>query len=206
MMADPVKQGGRSSAVGRKIQLGIIRAIDFTAALLGGCLVLPVILVLSLIIRLDTPGPAIFRQERVGKGERLFICCKLRTMANGAPVLGSHEISSACVTPLGRWLRRLKLDELPQLWNVLVGEMSLVGPRPCLPSQTELVAARRVLGVYGVRPGITGSAQVKGLDMSTPQELAREDAEWAAMPSVADYIKLVLVTVVGGGRGDAVRS
>lgn len=186
-------------------QLCLIRVIDIAAALLGGLLVLPIILILWFVIRLDTPGPSIFRQQRVGRGERLFVCCKLRTMAHGAPAVGSHEIPSTYVTALGRRLRRLKLDELPQLWNVLIGEMSLVGPRPCLPSQKELIAARRALGVYGVRPGITGSAQVKGIDMSTPLELAHEDAVWVAAPSLKMYASLVVMTVFGRGRGDAIR-
>lgn len=186
------------------MRLGVVRGIDIAAALVGGLAALPIILILSGLIRLDTPGPAIFRQPRVGRDERLFICCKLRTMAQGAPVAGSHEVSSAYVTPLGRWLRRLKLDELPQLWNVLVGDMSLVGPRPCLPSQAALITARRAQRVFEVRPGITGPAQVKGIDMSTPQELAREDGRWARAPSVRAYVRLVVMTVLGKGRGDAV--
>jgi O-antigen biosynthesis protein WbqP len=110
------------------------------------------------------------------------------------------------VTPAGRWLRRSKLDELPQLWNVLRGEMSFVGPRPCLPSQVELVAARRARGLYAIRPGITGVAQVAGLDMSDPQRLAAADAEYLETMSLRTDLRLMLMTAFGAGKGDRVRS
>lgn len=182
-----------------------IRVCDLAAAVVGGVIALPVVLITAAMVRLDSTGPAIFRQERVGRGERVFVCYKLRTMAVGTVAAGTHEVSASSVTGLGRWLRRLKLDELPQLWNVIRGDMSLVGPRPCLPSQTQLVEERRVRGVYSVRPGITGRAQVIGLDMSTPRELAMEDALWARRPNLRDYVRLVFLTIVGKGRGDAIR-
>lgn len=189
----------------RSLQLGLIRFVDVLAAVSGGLLALPVVLIVAFLIRRDSSGPAIFRQQRVGAGEVLFTCYKLRTMAQGAPAAGTHEVSANYITPLGRWLRRLKIDELPQLWNVLRGEMSLVGPRPCLPSQIELITARRVQGVYDVPPGVTGPAQVKGLDMSTPLELALEDAVWARSPNLKDYFRLVIMTAFGKGQGDAIR-
>jgi lipopolysaccharide/colanic/teichoic acid biosynthesis glycosyltransferase len=126
-------------------------------------------------------------------------------MAEGTVVAGTHEVSAAAVTALGRVLRRVKLDELPQLWNVIRGDMSLVGPRPCLPSQQRLIEERRVRGVYEVRPGITGRAQVIGLDMSRPLELAIEDARWAHAPNLKDYLRLIILTAVGKGQGDAIR-
>lgn len=187
------------------LNLALIRLLDLCAAIFGGIVALPVIVIAGLFVRAGSPGPALFRQERVGRHQKPFICYKLRTMAEGTRAAGTHEVSAAAVTPLGRTLRRLKLDELPQLWNVLKGEMSLVGPRPCLPVQTELVEARRVRGVYEVRPGVTGRAQVIGLDMSTPVELAEEDAIWARHPRVVDYIRLVFLTVAGRGQGDRVR-
>lgn len=190
----------------RSLQLVAIRMCDVAVALMGGLLSVPMILVTGILIRLETPGPALFRQVRVGQHERQFVCYKLRTMVDGAPNVGTHEAPASTVTRLGRWLRRLKVDELPQLWNVLRGEMSLVGPRPCLPGQTELIQARRALGAYSVRPGITGPGQVKGIDMSTPVKLAAEDAAWAARPNLADYLWLVAMTVVGKGQGDAIRS
>lgn len=189
----------------KSFDMAAIRLLDICAGLIGGLVALPIVLVAGVMVRRDSPGPALFRQERVGQHQQPFVCYKLRTMAQGTLAVGTHEVSAASVTPLGRTLRRLKIDELPQLWNVLKGEMSLVGPRPCLPVQTELVQARQALGVYEARPGVTGRAQVIGLDMSTPVELAREDAIWTAHPNLKDYLRLVLMTVVGSGQGDRVR-
>lgn len=207
-MSDFVRPNGRAggSNQGPMVQMALIRTLDILAAIVGGVAALPIVLVVGLLVRLGSPGPALFRQQRVGRNERVFVCYKLRTMAHGTPVVGTHEVSVAYVTPLGRWLRRLKLDELPQLWNVLRGEMSLVGPRPCLPTQVELIEARRARGVYDVRPGVTGPAQVIGLDMSTPLELAEKDAVWSRAPNLSDYVRLVFLTVVGKGQGDAIRA
>ena len=108
------------------------------------------------------------------------------------------------VTGLGQFLRRSKLDELPQLWNVLAGQMSLVGPRPCLPSQTELIEEREYRGVFEYRPGITGLAQVQGIDMSTPQLLAQTDAQMLKALSAGTYFKYILLTVSGRGSGDRI--
>ena len=112
------------------------RTFDIIASLSAIFLLLPVMAIVVLVVRRSSPGPALFVQERVGKGERLFKCYKFRTMATGAPVAGSHKVSASWITPTGRWLRSTKLDELPQLFNVLRGDMSLVGPRPCLPKST----------------------------------------------------------------------
>lgn len=198
------RRSGQSETPGA-LETAAIRGCDVIAAVLGGVLSLPVLLTAAVMVRLDSPGPALFRQERVGRREHTFVCYKLRTMAEGTVSAGTHEVSAASVTALGHRLRRLKLDELPQLWNVIRGDMSLVGPRPCLPSQTLLVEERRSRGVYSVRPGITGRAQVIGLDMSKPRELAIEDAMWARRPNLKDYLRLVFLTVVGKGQGDAIR-
>lgn len=183
----------------------LIRSCDLAAAIVGGVICLPALAVIALAIRLDSEGPALFRQQRVGRNCRIFTCFKLRTMAQGTQSVGTHEASADSITGLGRWLRRLKLDELPQLWNVARGEMSLVGPRPCLPSQLELIEARLERGVYEVRPGITGPGQVAGLDMSTPIELADADSVWAHSPKLSSYAMLIFATVMGKGRGDAIR-
>ena len=206
-MADHLHTLDRARATSgpRRFQAAAIRASDMTASAIGIVATAPLVAAAALVVRLDSPGPALFRQARVGRGERPFICYKLRTMADGTRVAGTHEVSAASVTSVGRWLRRLKIDELPQLWNVLRGEMSLVGPRPCLPSQIQLIEERRARCVYQVRPGITGRAQVAGMDMSTPVELAIEDAVWAQAPNMGDYIRLVLLTIVGKGQGDAIR-
>jgi O-antigen biosynthesis protein WbqP len=150
---------------------------------------------------LESSGPAIFRQTRVGKGGRPFTCYKLRTMYSGTANLPTHEVQASSVTALGEYLRRFKVDELPQLCNVLAGDMSLVGPRPCLPSQTELIEARRQLGVLAVRPGITGLAQVSGIDMSDAWRLAEIDARYVRTQSFSGDAKLIWATLRGRGVG-----
>jgi O-antigen biosynthesis protein WbqP len=122
------------------------RALDLVLAVFGLLVAAPVMLICLVAIRLTSPGPALLRQTRVGRYEQPFTCFKLRTMHADTRLAPSHETPATAVTPLGAWLRRLKLDELPQLWNVIRGEMSLVGPRPCLPAQKELIAARRERG------------------------------------------------------------
>lgn len=184
--------------------MSLKRAFDFAAASAGLVVASPIFLACLLAVRLSSPGPAVFRQTRVGLNERHFTCYKLRTMYLDTGDRPSHEVGASSVTPVGKWLRRLKLDEIPQLWNVARGEMSLVGPRPCLPRQTELVEARRRRGVYGVRPGITGLAQVRGVDMSDPERLAALDAEYVRTMSFGSDLRLILATVTGAGQGDRV--
>lgn len=181
------------------------RIFDLAVSATGLLLVGWLILILIVAVRLTSPGPGLFLQERVGRRQELFRCCKLRTMAVDTPHVATHLAPAAGITPLGRWLRRVKLDELPQLWNVLKGEMSLVGPRPCLPVQVELIAARQERGVFALRPGITGRAQILGVDMSDPERLARIDAEYAASMSFPGDLRLLALTVFGAGRGDRVR-
>lgn len=180
------------------------RALDFAAALAGLIVTAPVIAICVLLIRRNSPGPGIFSQVRVGRHGRHFTCYKLRTMGQDTPNVASHEASAAQVTSIGRILRRTKLDELPQLWNVLRGEMSLVGPRPCLPSQEVLVREREKRGVLTIRPGITGLAQVRGIDMSDPVRLAEVDAAYLREASTLFDLKLIIRTVLGRGRGDAI--
>jgi O-antigen biosynthesis protein WbqP len=181
------------------------RLADIVLALLCLPVALPLLLIGMALVKWSSPGPAIFRQTRVGRHEKPFTCYKLRTMYADTRDAPSHESAASAVTPAGRWLRRTKLDELPQLWNVLRGDMSFVGPRPCLPSQVELVAARRALGLYAIRPGITGVAQVAGLDMSDPQRLAAADAEYLKTMSLATDLRLMFMTAFGAGSGDRVR-
>ena len=173
------------------------RALDFSAALVGLIILSPVILAVGAVVRTTSPGPVIFSQQRVGRNEQPFICYKFRTMRTGTAQRATHEISSSAITPEGRFLRKFKLDELPQLWNVLRGDMSLVGPRPCLPVQKELVAARRQRGVFSVRPGITGLAQVEGIDMSEPKRLAERDADYLRMQNTSLDLSLIFKTLLG---------
>ena len=142
------------------------RAVDFAGALLGLALLSPVFLALALAVRFDSPGPALHWSRRVGRDNVIFRMPKFRTMRVGAPDVATHLLSDPdqWITPLGRFLRRTSLDELPQLWSVLKGDMSLVGPRPALFNQDDLVALRTAGGVHRLRPGVTGWAQVNGRD------------------------------------------
>jgi lipopolysaccharide/colanic/teichoic acid biosynthesis glycosyltransferase len=119
--------------------------------------------------------------------------------------VATHMAEASAITRCGRFLRRSKLDELPQLWNVLKGDMSLVGPRPCLFNQEELMRERTQRGVFDVRPGITGLAQVQGLDMSNPRLLAETDREMISRFTLRNYIKYIVLALVGKGSGDRVR-
>ncbi len=157
-------------------------------------------------IRIESRGNPLFLQTRVGRNEKPFTLFKLRTMAQGTGNKGSHEVSAAQVTRIGHLLRRTKVDELPQIINVLIGNMSFVGPRPCLPNQTELVAERRKRNVFSVLPGVTGPAQLSGIDMSTPHKLAEADAAYIANRTLRNDLHLIWQTATGGGRGDAVNS
>ncbi|MBB3393672.1 O-antigen biosynthesis protein WbqP [Rhizobium sp. BK060] len=179
------------------------RLFDICAAGLGLIVLSPAFIVLVLLVRKSSPGGALFLQERVGRSEVPFVCIKFRTMAAGSPNVGSHDAASSWITPLGRKLRAYKLDELPQLINVLRGDMSFVGPRPCLPSQHDVIAARRKRQVFSVRPGITGLAQLQGIDMSTPEALAEADARYIQKAGFWQDIVLVLNTLAGRGTGDA---
>jgi O-antigen biosynthesis protein WbqP len=178
--------------------------MDIVLALVAFPFVLAVVLPLVIIIRLESRGPAFFRQSRVGRDEAIFTLVKLRTMYESTPDIPSHEAIGAMITPLGRILRKMKLDELPQIWNVLIGQMSFVGPRPCLETQEELINARRDLDVFSVRPGITGLAQVTGVDMSSPQKLAQTDRDYIGTMSLTTDVKLIIATVSGRGYGDAI--
>jgi len=181
----------------------VIRTLDFLFSLLGLVFGFPVLLVLYVIGLFDTGSP-VFKQQRVGRLKRPFTLVKFRTMSVDTASVASHLASNASITKFGHFLRRTKLDELPQLWNVLKGEMSLVGPRPCLFNQEELIAEREQRGVLKARPGITGLAQVNDIDMSTPKLLAETDAKMLASLSISAYFKYILMTVSGKGTGDRV--
>lgn len=182
----------------------MIRLIDILASSFGLLLGAPLLALLWLLGWLDTRAP-LLRQERVGRYQQSFVLVKFRTMRPGTASVATHLADATAVTPFGRFLRRSKLDELPQLWNVLCGEMSLVGPRPCLFNQKELIAARAAHGVLNALPGITGLAQVQGIDMSTPELLARTDSEMLASLGLRDYFRYIFLTLVGKGAGDRVR-
>jgi lipopolysaccharide/colanic/teichoic acid biosynthesis glycosyltransferase len=182
----------------------MLRIIDIVLAAVGLLVTFPLILVLLVVGAIDTGSP-LFLQIRVGRYQRGFTLTKFRTMKVETQSVASHLANPADVTPIGAFLRRTKLDELPQLWNVLKGDMSLVGPRPCLFNQAELINERTLRGVFDVRPGITGLAQTQGIDMSTPKLLAETDAEMIAALNIKSYFKYIVQTLVGSGRGDRIR-
>lgn len=181
-----------------------LRFFDIALATLGLVLAAPLLSLLTIALWSDTRSP-FFRQKRVGVNGELFTLVKFRTMRPGTASVATHFADPEAITPLGRFLRRSKLDELPQLWNVVKGEMSLVGPRPCLPTQHELLEARSKRGVLRQRPGITGLAQINGIDMSTPELLAETDAQMLANFGLKAYFRLIIFTTLGKGTGDRVR-
>lgn len=181
----------------------IIRLADILIALVALLASSPVIGLLWLIGLYDVQEP-LFRQERLGKNKRPFVLVKFRTMPLGTVSMASHLADATVISGYGRFLRRTKLDELPQLLNVLRGEMSLVGPRPCLSNQVQLIAERSSRGVFEVLPGITGLAQIQGIDMSTPKLLAETDARMLKTLSLRNYFKYLGLTILGKGFGDRV--
>jgi len=182
----------------------MIRLLDIVFSFLGLIVLLPMMLLVWILAWFDTRAP-LFRQKRVGRHQQPFVLMKFRTMRPDTASVASHLADVSAITSFGRFLRRTKLDELPQLWNVLRGEMSLVGPRPCLFNQDEVIAERAARDVFDARPGITGLAQIQGIDMSTPKLLAKTDAEMISTMSVTNYFKYIFLTFAGKGQGDRVR-
>lgn len=182
----------------------MIRFFDFTFSLIGLTVLSPILLLLVAMGLLDTGSP-IFAQERVGKHKKPFKLLKFRSMHIHTKSVATHLASQSSVTKWGSFLRKSKLDELPQLINVLLGDMSLVGPRPNLYNQEELIQERDRKGVYAVRPGITGLAQIHRIDMSTPQLLAETDAILVEELTVAKYFQYILLTIIGKGSGDRIK-
>lgn len=179
----------------------MVRFFDVCAAFFGLLLGIPLLILLWLIGWFYTRTP-LFYQERVGRHQKPFVLVKFRTMELETPSVATHLADPSSVTSFGRLMRQTKLDELPQLWNVLKGDMSLVGPRPNLLNQKELIIAREALDVYSVRPGITGLAQINNIDMSDPDLLAKTDSEMITSMSVTKYFKYIFLTISGKGQGD----
>lgn len=181
----------------------MIRFLDIFLSLLGLLLGSPVLLIITFIGIFDTGSP-IFSQLRFGIHKKPFKLIKFRTMKKDTASLPSHLVGSDSITPFGRFLRRTKLDELPQLWNVLKGDMSLVGPRPGLINHDELTKARDTRRIFMVRPGITGLAQINKIDMSTPRLLAKIDEKMIKNFTFGNYFYYILMTIIGKGSGDLV--
>lgn len=181
------------------------RIIDFIFSLIGLIALSPIFIILLIIGYFDTGSP-IFRQERIGLNKRPFYLIKFRSMHLNTKSIATHLASASAITPFGNFLRKTKLDELPQLINVLKGDMSLVGPRPNLFNQTDLIQERESRGVYKVRPGITGLAQINKIDMSTPKLLAETDAKMTDDLNLYKYLYYIIVTVLGKGSGDRIKN
>ncbi len=165
-------------------------------------------LIIAILIYICDGGPVIFRQIRVGKGGRLFVCYKFRTMRNDAPsTLSTEEFKNACdyITPLGAFLRRTSLDELPQLINVLIGDMSIVGPRPLIPEEREMHRTRKNIGVYNARPGITGLAQVCGRDRLPAARKLECDGIYVENMSLSSDVRILIGTVKKVILGDGIK-
>ena len=179
------------------------RLLDISFSFIGLLLLSPILVILLIIGFFDNGSP-IFQQARVGRYKKPFRLVKFRSMYMNAPSVATHLASASLITPFGNFLRKSKLDELPQLWNVLIGDMSLVGPRPSLVNQIELILERESRGVYSVRPGITGLAQINKIDMSTPKLLAETDEKLINELNTFTYFKLVFLTIFGMGFGDRI--
>jgi O-antigen biosynthesis protein WbqP len=172
------------------------RVVDVGLSLAALLVLSPVLLGLAVAVRLSSPGPAVHWSSRVGRNNRLFLMPKFRTLRDGAPQLATHLFTDVdrWTTPVGRLLRRTSLDEVPQLWSVLVGDMSLVGPRPALFNQDDLVAMRTEAGVHALRPGLTGWAQINGRDEIPLEQKVALDREYLKRASFAFDVYVMVLT------------
>lgn len=182
------------------------RLFDLVLALtVAVVLALPVLLV-ALAVRLTSPGPALYWSNRVGRHNRIFRMPKFRSMRIGTPAVATHLLTNpdAYLTPIGSFLRKSSLDELPQLWSILVGDMSFVGPRPALFNQDDLIALRTACGVHELTPGLTGWAQINGRDELPIPEKVRLDEEYLRRQSFLFDLRILWLTAVKVVRRDGV--
>lgn len=182
----------------------MLRCFDIILSIFGLVFGAPIILIALILSYIDTGSP-MFLQRRLGQDEKPFVLIKFRTMRGNSAFTVSHLADKSFVTEVGRFLRKTKIDELPQFFNILKGEMTLVGPRPGLPDHFELIRERRKLGVYSSKPGLTGLSQLRKIDMSEPRLLAKTDAEMISSFSIVGYFKYLILTIFGKGSGDAMK-
>jgi O-antigen biosynthesis protein WbqP len=173
----------------------MIRTFDFFFSFLGLILLSPLIIFLLIIGLIYNKAP-LFMQIRVGQHQRFFVLIKFRTMPINTRSTGTHLINNIKLTFYERFLRSTKLDEIPQLWNVLIGDMSFVGPRPCLVNQKKLISERKKRGVFKIKPGITGLAQTSGITMKTPTLLAKTDLKMIRQMNLRYYFYYILRTIL----------
>jgi lipopolysaccharide/colanic/teichoic acid biosynthesis glycosyltransferase len=181
--------------LGERVYSTLARIVDFSVSLIILVCASWLLVLLAVWVKIDSRGPAIFAQRRVGRHEKLFTLYKFRTMAVGTREAGTHELTADSVTGAGALLRRLKLDELPQVINILKGELALVGPRPCLPIQKELIGLRRSANVFALRPGLTGFAQVNGVDMSDPARLVSWEVRYLRLRRLLFDVRIDIVWI-----------
>ena len=172
----------------------MIRFYDFLFSLIGLIFLFPLLILIFLIGLFDN-GSSLFIQKRVGYNLKSFSLIKFRTMPVGMRSAGTHLIKNIKFSSFGYFLRRTKIDEIPQLFNVLIGDMSLVGPRPCLFNQRKLINERKKRGVFKVRPGITGLAQISDINMKTPTLLAKTDQKMIKKISLYNYFYYIFKTI-----------
>lgn len=180
------------------MQQRIKRGFDFISSLVGIIIFSPVLLLLTITIKTTSPGPILFRQRRIGKDNQEFIIYKFRTMRIDTPNVATHLLKNPekYITPIGKFMRKTSLDELPQLFNILKGEMSVVGPRPALYNQYDLIEMRTNANVHTVRPGLTGLAQVSGRDELENEQKVYFDQQYVQQQSFFFDLKVILLTVV----------
>lgn len=173
------------------------RAVDLVLALLLGLALAPVILMTAAAVKLTSRGAALYWSDRIGRSNKVFRMPKFRTMKTGTPVVATHLLNGVeeFLTPIGSFLRKTSLDELPQLWSIVVGDMSFVGPRPALFNQNDLVALRTQAGVHRLLPGLTGWAQVNGRDQLSVPEKVRLDREYLERRSFLFDLKVLWLTL-----------
>ena len=184
----------------------IKRGLDIIAAVIGMAVLGVPALIIALTIRLTSNGPALYWSDRVGKDNRLFRMPKFRTMRLDAPAVATHLLDdpSRYITPLGAFLRKTSLDEIPQLWSILVGDMSVVGPRPALFNQDDLVKLRTAAGVHALVPGLTGWAQVRGRDDLPIPVKVEYDKYYLQHRSLGFDLKVIGLTLIQVMKGDGV--
>lgn len=182
------------------------RAVDFLLALFASIVFLPLLIALALVVKLTSKGPVLYWSNRVGRDNRIFWMPKLRTMRTDTPVVATHLLTNPdqYLTPVGGFLRRTSLDELPQLWCILTGDMSIVGPRPALFNQQNLIELRTEHGVHTIRPGLTGWAQINGRDELPIPEKVKLDVDYLRMQSLVFDAKVMLLTFIKVARREGI--